>query len=170
VPGGGPAAVARLPIRQTNAPASADAAPFAALVISTFDQLIALAGEKRDLMVKTALERDVRLVDMEDGRLEISLEPGASKALVQELSRKLSDWTGRPWMVAISSETGAPTARTQAQARQQALTDGIGADPSVQAVLARFPGAEIVGVRPRLAAAAQFSDDSIAAPDETEPD
>ena len=38
-----------------------------------FDELIALAGEKRDLALKIALERDVRLVRFEDGRLELAL-------------------------------------------------------------------------------------------------
>ncbi len=56
--------------------------------------------------MKTALERDVRLVRFEDGRLEIALEPGAGKTLVHELARKLSQWTGRRWMVVVSAEPG----------------------------------------------------------------
>ena len=39
-----------------------------------FPQLVALAGEKRDLLTKAALEADVRLVRIEDGRLELALE------------------------------------------------------------------------------------------------
>ena len=46
-----------------------------ALRITSFPQLVALAGEKRDLLTKAALEADVRLVRIEDGRLEIALEP-----------------------------------------------------------------------------------------------
>ena len=48
-----------------------------ALRITSFPQLVALAGEKRDLLIKAALEADVRLVRIEDGRLEIALEPHA---------------------------------------------------------------------------------------------
>ena len=58
----------------------------AALAIGSFEELVALAAEKRDLQIKTALERDVRLVRCEDGKLEIALEPGAAKTLVNELS------------------------------------------------------------------------------------
>ena len=115
--------------------------------IAQFSDLVALAAEKRDLTVKTALERDVRLVRMEDGRLEIALEQGASRAIVQDLSRKLSDWTGKRWMVVVSAEPGAPTLRAQAEARQTELEIGVRGDPLVQAVLDRFPGAQIVGVR-----------------------
>ena len=127
---------------------AAERAP-APLAIGRFEDVIALAAEKRDLMLKAALERDVRLVGIEDGKLELALEPGASKALVNELSRKLADWTGRRWMVVVSGEAGAPTLKAQADVRQQELASGVAADPLVQAVLARFPGAQIVDVRGR---------------------
>src|SRR5207248_17274 len=47
--------------------------------LARFEDLVALAEEKRDLATRTALERDVRLVRFEDGKLEIALEPGAPK-------------------------------------------------------------------------------------------
>jgi DNA polymerase-3 subunit gamma/tau len=116
-------------------------------VIATFSELVALAASKRDLQIKAALERDMRLVRCEDGRLEIALEAGASKTLVNDLSRKLQQWTGKRWMVVVSAEPGAATLRSQAEAKQAELETGVRADPLVQAVLGRFPGAEIVGVR-----------------------
>ena len=125
----------------------ADAVP--TLAIATFRALIALASEKRDMLMKSALERDVRLVRIEDGKLEIALEPNARKTIVQDLQRKLSEWTGKRWMVAVSSEPGEPTVNSQTEAKRSALEQGVRADPLVQAVLARFPGAEIVGVHRR---------------------
>lgn len=119
------------------------------LAIANFPALIALANEKRDILMKSALERDVRLVRFEDGKLEIALEPSARKTIVQDLQRKISEWTGRRWMVVVSSEGGAPTLSSQAAAKRSELEQGVRADPLVQAVLARFPGAEIVGVRRR---------------------
>jgi DNA polymerase-3 subunit gamma/tau len=126
-------------------PTPVDAAP--TRVLDRFEQVVALAAEKRDLGIKAALERDVRLVRMEGGRLEIALETGASRAIVQDLSRKLAEWTGKRWMVIVSAEAGVPTLKAQADARQMELETGVRADPLVQAVLARFPGAQIVGVR-----------------------
>jgi DNA polymerase-3 subunit gamma/tau len=52
-------------------------------------------------------------------------------------------------MVAVSAEAGAPTVQQQSAAQQSALEADVRADPLVQKVLARFPGAEIVGVRRR---------------------
>jgi DNA polymerase-3 subunit gamma/tau len=117
------------------------------LVIGRFEELIALAAHKRDLGVKLALERDVRLVRCEVGRLEIGLEPSAAKTLVNDLSRKFSQWTNRRWMVVVSAEPGQPTVKSQNETRQAELKIGVRADPLVQAVLTRFPGAEIVDVR-----------------------
>jgi DNA polymerase-3 subunit gamma/tau len=86
--------------------------------------------------------------------LEIALEPSAAKTLVGDLSKKLNDWTGRRWMVAVSAEAGAPSLRDQAEARKAELKDNVRTDPLVQAVLQRFPGAEIVDVRPPAGVAA----------------
>ncbi len=138
--------VARAPETQPSPPA---------LAIACFEDLIAFAAEKRDLSIKLALERDVRLVRYEDGRLEIALEPTAAKTLVNDLARKFSQWTNRRWMVVVSAEEGQPTVRWQNDARQAALKTGVRGDPLVQAVLARFPGAEIVDVREGTAALPQ---------------
>jgi len=87
------------------------------------------------------------VVRCEDGALEIALEASAAKTLVNDLSRKLQLWTGRSWMVVISREPGQPTLKSVADARKAELEVGVRADPLVKAVLERFPGAEIVGVR-----------------------
>ena len=156
------------PVRASAAPrASAEARPqpmasaepqsAPALRISSFPQLIALAGEKRDLLTKGALEADMRLVRIEDGRLEIALEPNASRGLDNELSRKLELWTNRRWTVIVSNEVGQPTVRSQNLAERSARERAAEADPRVQEVLARFPGTKVIEVR-RLAAEAPESD------------
>jgi DNA polymerase-3 subunit gamma/tau len=116
------------------------------LSVGSFEELIALAVEKRDISAKMALERDVRLVRCEDGQLEIALEASAPKTLVHDLQRKLTGWTGKRWIVVVSKEEGAPTMRAQAEAQQAEVERGVQSDPLVQAVLNRFPGAKIVGV------------------------
>jgi DNA polymerase III subunit gamma/tau len=131
-------------------PAAAAQGTAPALRITSFPQLVALAGQKRDLVTKAALESDMRLVRFEDGRLEIALEPNASKTLITELARKLEHWTGRRWTVIVSNEQGQPTLRSVNQAAKQEHARSAEADPRVQEVLARFPGAKVVEVR-RLA-------------------
>ena len=129
------------PVARLDEPAAAPT-----LSVGSFEELIALAAEKRDITVKMALERDVRLVRCEDGQLEIAIEPSAPKTLVHDLQRKLTGWTGKRWIVVVSKEEGAPTMRAQAEAQQAEIERDVQSDPLVQAVLNRFPGAKVVGV------------------------
>ncbi len=138
--GGGAARPAPMP-----RPGSAQAEP--TLHIATFADLVALAGEKRDLKVKHALEHAVRVVRFEEGRLEFALTEHAGPGLAGELSRRLEEWTGRRWMIVVAREATAPTVAEERQAERDRILDDARSHPLVTAVLARFPGAEIVDVR-----------------------
>ncbi len=140
------AAVSPRPAESPVAETSESVAAAPTLTVGSFEALIALAQEKRDISMKMALERDVRLVRCEDGQLEIALEASAPKTLVHDLQRKLTGWTGKRWMVVVSQEQGDATVRAQAEVRQAELERGVQTDPLVQAVLNRFPGAKVVGV------------------------
>ena len=139
------------------APAPAVAQP-AAMRLARFEDMVALAAEKRDIAMKLALERDVRLVRFEDGRLEFSPQSGASPQLAAELTRRFTEWTGRRWFVAVVSEDGQPTLKDKADAEAAERLTGVRGDPLVRAVLDRFPGAQIVDVRDSAPPAAAADD------------
>jgi DNA polymerase-3 subunit gamma/tau len=145
-----PRSGAEASLRPQRAPAREEVSQ-PALKINSFPELVALAGEKRDLLTKSALEADVRLVRIEDGRLEVALEPNAPRTLVNDLSRKLEQWTGKRWAVIVSNEQGQPTLREQNLVAKNQRERAAEADPRVKEVLARFPGAKVVEVR-KLAA------------------
>ena len=129
----------------------------AARRISSFPEIVALAAEKRDLLIKSALEAEVRLVRIEDGRLEVALERNASRTLVNDLSRKLEQWTGKRWTVIVSNEAGQPTLREQNLVEKNQRERAAESDPRVKEVLARFPGTKVIEVR-KLAAEPPESD------------
>jgi DNA polymerase-3 subunit gamma/tau len=135
------------------APAMAAAAPAEAVRLARFEDVVALAGEKREVGLKSALERDVHLVRFEEGHVEFALAEGAARSLPNELSRKLQEWTGRRWVVALSGDAGAPTLHARRQAAEEQRRSSAADHPLVQAVLTSFPGAEIVDVRERGAPA-----------------
>jgi DNA polymerase III subunit gamma/tau len=144
-PAAAPRASAEPSMRPQMAAPEAQSAP--ALRIASFPELVALATEKRDLLTKAALEADVRLVRIEDGRLELALERSAARTLINDLSRKLEQWTGRRWTVIVSNEAGQPTLRAQGEAARNKRERAAESDPRVKEVLARFPGAKVVEVR-----------------------
>jgi DNA polymerase-3 subunit gamma/tau len=141
------------------------AAP-AARRVASFPELVSLAAEKRDLQTKAALEADVRLVRIEDGRLEVAMERSAARTLINDLSRKLEQWTGRRWTVIVSNEAGQPTLRSQNEIAKNQRERAAEADPRVQEVLARFPGTKVVEVR-KLAPEPPESDASVEDPAES---
>jgi DNA polymerase-3 subunit gamma/tau len=88
-------------------------------------------------------------VRFEEGQIEFNLADGGNRALANDLAKALQTWTGARWVVALSSEPGAPTLHEQAEAAERERKRGAEAHPLVQAVLSRFPGARIVDVRGR---------------------
>jgi DNA polymerase-3 subunit gamma/tau len=86
------------------------------------------------------------------------MERTASRTLINDLGRKLEQWTGRRWTVIVSNEQGQPTLRSQAQSQQEQRERAAESDPRVQDVMARFPGAKILEVR-RLAPETPDADD-----------
>ncbi len=121
------------------------AAPSARL--DSFADVVALAGANRELKLKHELETCLRIVRFEQGRVEIALTEHASPGLAGTLSRKLEEWTGIRWMIAVAREGGGATIAEQRRQAQDRLVDDARADPLVAAVLQTFPGAEIVDVR-----------------------
>ena len=105
------------------------------------------AGERRDLHLKFSVERHVRLVSMETGRMEIAVEPGAPPDLAHRLGRFLQDVTGERWMIIVSREAGGETLHEIDQREQARQLSDAASHPDVAAVLQAFPGAEIVDVR-----------------------
>lgn len=116
-------------------------------VLRSFEDVVKLADAKRDVGLKFALERQVRLVRFDEGHIEISPVPGASPGLAGEIGRKLTQWTDRRWIVSVSREPGEATVHERREAARSRAVDDARADPTVAAILARFPGAEIVDVR-----------------------
>jgi len=128
-----------------------EAAPSAATPLAnpqSFEELVALAEQKRDLKLKHALTEQVRLVRFRPGHLELNPLGSAARELGQELMRKLKAWTGRVWIVALSGEEGAPPLGAQRRAREILEIDAIRDHPQVRQVLQHFPDARIAAVRP----------------------
>ena len=112
-----------------------------------FADIIALATERRDIKLKSDLETYVRPIAVSEGKVEIALVEGANPAIANELSRKLEAWTNRRWMVMVAKSGGAaPAAQIRKDAKDSAFRNAR-EHPDVQAILKKFPGAEILNVR-----------------------
>jgi DNA polymerase-3 subunit gamma/tau len=169
---GGAASQARI------APAAGQPAPDPIAALSSpqnYAELVALAHEKRDILLKHALEGALHPISFSEGRIEVALAENADPGVVQTLSARLRTWTGRQWMVIVSSAApSGPTIRQQRDAalRQEEVTAQ--QDPLVQAILDTFPGATLrVHLRqeaPPIEAYADVVPDADRLPDDEEDD
>jgi DNA polymerase-3 subunit gamma/tau len=137
-------------------------APTETRAFSSLKDLVAIATEKRDIKLKTDLESLIRPIRVAPGQFEIALEPGAHPGLPGEIARKLEAFTGMRWMVMVAKDGGDKPVSRQRQEAKDNLFLAAREHPDVQAVLKRFPGAEIIDVK--------VPDDSLPPPNMSESD
>ncbi|WP_127520270.1 DNA polymerase III subunit gamma/tau [Mesorhizobium sp. Z1-4] len=138
--------------------------------IKSLADIAALADANRDMQFKILLKRYVRPVRIQTGKVEVSLTDDAPKLLLNDLSARLKEWTGRNWIVSLSREEGGQTlSELEEQHRENVLSDAR-SDPAVAAILSNFPGAKIIDVRIPDAGSddvgADLDDTGLEAPDE----
>ena len=122
-------------------------------LINTFQDVVQLIDEKRDITLKLDVERFVRLVDFKPGLITFEPAPGAPPTLTQRLTSRLREWTGDRWMAEIRGG-GTETAYERERREEKAERAQLEEEPFVKAVLEAFPGAEIVAYRKRTPAPA----------------
>ena len=115
--------------------------------ITGLEDIVALAGQHRDVDLRHWLVSDVHLVRFSPGHIELRQNDIVLKPMAGELGEKLQAWTGRRWMVALSEEPGEPTLEEQAAAKVAAKLRAAEDDPLVRQVLKIFPNAQISGLR-----------------------
>ncbi|WP_439470961.1 DNA polymerase III subunit gamma/tau [Brevundimonas sp.] len=137
--GGGGGASAQLAPRVMAAPALPDP--------QTFEQVVALIGEKREVGLQMDVQRFVRPVAFKPGAITYESVQGAPIDLARRLSGRLKEWTGRTWLIAANGQGGGETIieidrRKRAEERAE-----VEADPFVKAIMEAFPGAKIGEIR-----------------------
>jgi DNA polymerase-3 subunit gamma/tau len=164
--GGGPSAARQVQpqvapqFESAPAPVVSTPAPQAFANPKSYAELVALAGEKRDLIVKHALESSLRPVSIGEGRLEVALVANADASIIQTLMARLKLWTGKQWLITLKTDAAhVPTMREQREERQEAVKQEAHQDPLVQAILETFPGSTVrVTVKQELTPIEAYAD------------
>jgi DNA polymerase-3 subunit gamma/tau len=131
-------------------PASSHAPPAvaqAAVALSSFDDVLALCSQRRDIQLRVHLEDNVSLISFAPGRIEVFPLEDAPKGLAGDLGRKLSEWTGERWVVSVGREMGAPPVGEVIRAKRAQRIEEASKDPAIAPLLEAFPEAKIIDVR-----------------------
>jgi DNA polymerase-3 subunit gamma/tau len=142
--GGGPSGATAV-ARAMTQPQPVSAEP--QITLQSFEDVVALIGARRDIVLKLDVARFVRPISFRPGAIEFEPAPGAPGNLAQRLAVRLKEWTGQPWLVAAQGGGGAESLYEREQREKAAELKAVAEDPFVKSVLGAFPGTEIVAVR-----------------------
>ena len=134
--------------------------------------IVTLAEANNEMLLAARIRNHVRLVGLQQGRLEVALAGNAPATLAGDLAIQLSRWTGQRWLVSLSDKDGAiPLPKTLAEDTAEAaakMHDTIAMDPLVTKIMEVFPGAKIDVITPaaRLETVPQNPNDTVSVDDE----
>jgi DNA polymerase-3 subunit gamma/tau len=129
------------------APLAPQTAPQATTALASFDDVLALIQNKRDITLLMDVQQYVRPISFRPGAIEFEPAPRAPADLTRRLALKLKEWTGQTWLVATAGGGGAESAWERQKREEGEARAAILADPFVMSVMDAFPGAELLGVR-----------------------
>ncbi len=75
--------------------------------ITNFQNLISKANQEKEIELKYDLERNVKLVSFNRGKIDISFNEKLNKNFIKNLTEKLLQWTGERWIISLSKNTDA---------------------------------------------------------------
>ena len=75
--------------------------------IISFQDLINLADKEKEIELKFDLERNVKLVSFNKGKIDISFNEKLNKNFIKNLTEKLLMWTGQRWVISLSKNNEA---------------------------------------------------------------
>ena len=111
-------------------------------------EIVKLAEVNNEMLLAAHVRNHVRLVSLQQGRLEIALTSNAPDTLAGDLAKQLSQWTSQRWLVSLSDKKGTKTLAEDAADLVGKTHDAIAMDPLVTKIMEVFPGATIDAVTP----------------------
>ena len=116
-------------------------------VIKSFNDLIEICSNKKEIKLKYELEKNVNLVKFENNRIEISFNESLNKDFVKELSSKLFEWTNERWIITFSQLKGERSIKDQQKNIKEKLIEDSKKSEIYKDVIKNFPDAELINVK-----------------------
>ncbi len=117
------------------------------ILINSFDDLLLICSEKKEIKLKYELEKNVNLVKFEKNRIEISFNDSLDKDFVKDLSSKLFDWTAERWIITFSKSKGEMSVKEKQLNNKKLLIDEAKSSEAYKNIIENFPDAELIDVK-----------------------
>ena len=115
--------------------------------IDSFEQLLKVCTETKEIKLKYELEKNVNLVSFEKNRIEISFNDNLDKDFVKDLSIKLFELTGERWIITFSKTKGEMSIKDQEKNKKINLIQEMKKTTLYKSVLEKFPDANLLNVK-----------------------
>jgi DNA polymerase-3 subunit gamma/tau len=115
--------------------------------INSFDDLLNICTQKKEIKLKYELEKNVNLVKFERNRIEISFNDNLDKDFVKDLSSKLFEWTGERWMITFSKLKGEMSIKEKQKNKKKELINEVKNSEFYKTVMNKFSDAELLDVK-----------------------
>ena len=116
-------------------------------LINSFDDLLNICTQKKEIKLKYELEKNVNLVKFERNRIEISFNDNLDKDFVKDLSSKLYEWTSERWIITFSKSKGEMTVKEKQKNKRDELINEVKSLDIYKKVMEKFPDAELIDVK-----------------------
>ena len=117
--------------------------------INSFEDLLKICNEKKEIKLKYELEKNVNLVSFEKNMIEISFNDNLEKNFVKDLSSKLFEWTGERWIITFSKTKGELSIKEKEKMKKDDIIKNEKNSELYKSILERFSDAELVQVTPK---------------------
>jgi DNA polymerase-3 subunit gamma/tau len=115
--------------------------------IQSFQDLLDLTNKHKEIELKFDLERNVRLVKFEQGKIDISFNENLSKDFIKNISNKLNEWTGKRWIISLSKDEGETTVYEKKNQQKIELLEQMKQSEIYKKIMATFPDIELIDVK-----------------------
>jgi len=116
-------------------------------LINSFDDLLDICTQKKEIKLKYELEKNVNLVKFEKNRIEISFNDNLDKDFVKDLSLKLFEWTDERWIITFSKSKGDMSVKEKQKNKKDELINKVRSSEIYKMVMKKFPDAELLDVK-----------------------
>ena len=114
--------------------------------LNSFNELIEICSEKKEIKLKYELEKNVNLVSFEKYRIEISFNDNLDKNFVKDLSLKLFEWTGQRWIISFSKMKGQISIKEKEKNQKDQLFKEVENSELYKRVLDKFSDVNLIDV------------------------
>jgi DNA polymerase III subunit gamma/tau len=115
--------------------------------INSFNDLLNICTQKKEIKLKYELEKNVNLVKFEKNRIEISFNDNLDKDFVKDLSSKLFEWTEERWIITFSKSKGEMSIKDKQQNKKKELINEAKRLEIYKSVMNQFQDAELLDVK-----------------------